>query len=242
MSDQAADQTMDMMPAGVVDGERPPVTPTAYDPSPEPPASDPEPLEIVTPGPVDYVRAAPALYAIGRPGEHPRIMLSTPHRADADAQVSIGEVCLVLTAVPAEPYILSADGALLVSVTVPLTVLQAAAWDRARAYRNQRQEGGCMTPLGRVDTDADSQRKINGAVTAAMVALTTGADFPAIVWTMTDNSAVSHDAAAMIAMGMAVVAFLDACQNAGTAVRAAIEAAADAAALAAIDVTAGYPA
>jgi hypothetical protein len=234
-------QVTDNVPDGVVDGQPPAVTPPAYDPTPEPAEPDDEPPEIVTPGPADYTRAAPSMYAIGVPGVHPRIILSTPHREDAEIQAQAGEVCLLLTDIPAEPYILTADGTQLSTVAVPLSQLQAAAWVQARAYRDHRQESGCETPLGRVDTDSDSQRKINGAVTAAMVAAMTGAEFAPITWTMTDNTPVVHDAAAMIAMGMTVVAFLDACQNAGTAVRAAIEAAPDETALAAVDITAGYP-
>ncbi|UAK24175.1 DUF4376 domain-containing protein [Sphingomonas nostoxanthinifaciens] len=123
---------------------------------------------------------------------------------------------------------------------VALDVARVAAWADALAYRNARQTGGCLTPLGRVDTDADSQRKISGAALAALIAKSAGQAF-SIDWTMADNSVVTHDAAAMIAMGMAVTQYLDACQKAGTAKREQIEAAADEAVLASIDVTTGYP-
>lgn len=116
-----------------------------------------------------------------------------------------------------------------------------ARWIEARAFRNARQEGGCATPLGRVNTDADSQRKIAGAALAAMVAASAGQPLP-IQWTMEDNRVVTHDGPAMLAMGMAVTAHLAACQDAGTAIRELIEAAEDQAALDAIDITAGYPA
>ena len=59
---------------------------------------------------------------------------------------------------------------------------------------------------------------------------------------MADNSVVPLDADAMIAIGMVVVRFLAACQDAGTAIRTAIGAAATVDNVAAIDITAGYPA
>jgi hypothetical protein len=58
---------------------------------------------------------------------------------------------------------------------------------------------------------------------------------------MADNSVEPHDGPALIAMDDAVAAFAQACRDAGTAIRAAIDAAPDAAALAAVDITAGYP-
>lgn len=121
-----------------------------------------------------------------------------------------------------------------------IDVRRALRWEEARAYRDQRVDGGCITALGRVDTDADSQRKIVGAVTAAMIAKQAGAAF-SIDWTMADNSVVTHTADQLISMGMAVTAFLSACQRAGTAIRDAIDAAISADALAAIDITIGYP-
>ena len=121
-----------------------------------------------------------------------------------------------------------------------LDVLRAARWAEAKAVREAKATGGCETPLGRVDTDPESQRKINGAVTGALVAQAAGQPF-AVAWTMADNSVVDHDAAAMIAMGMAVLAHIDACQVAGTAIRGAIDAAADADAIAAINIEEGYP-
>ncbi len=123
---------------------------------------------------------------------------------------------------------------------VGLNVAKATRWDEAKSHRDLTASSGCITALGRVDTDADSQRKIVGAVTAAMIAKQAGAPF-SIDWTMADNSVVTHSADQLIAMGMAVTAFLSACQNAGTAIRDAIDAAISADALAAIDITIGYP-
>jgi hypothetical protein len=139
------------------------------------------------------------------------------------------------------------DGAL---VEVPLRSLMAAApqlelarterWAAAKVYRDARMQAGCPTAKGVVDTNEDSQRKINGAATAALIAKVGGADW-SIEWTMADNSVVPHDADEMIALGVSVAAHIAACQNAGTAVRTAIEAADTPQAVDQIDITAGYP-
>lgn len=55
---------------------------------------------------------------------------------------------------------------------------------------------------------------------------------------MADNSVVDHDAAGLIAMGMAVVAHINACQQAGNAIRGQIETASDPFT---VDLDAGYP-
>jgi len=119
--------------------------------------------------------------------------------------------------------------------------LRGARWALAKAVREDRMGGGCMTALGRVDTDPDSQRKIVGAVTGALIAQAAGAPY-AIDWTMSDNRVVAHDGPAMIALGVAVLAHINACQSAGTAARLAIGNAVGVADLAAVDIGAGYPA
>lgn len=118
---------------------------------------------------------------------------------------------------------------------------RAARWADAFAYREQRAGGGCMTPSGRVQTDAEkSLVKINGASSAAIVSKMAGLPF-SVDFTMEDNSVEVLDADGMIAVGMAVVAYVNECQKAGTAIRDAIDAAPDKAAIDAIDITAGYP-
>lgn len=121
-----------------------------------------------------------------------------------------------------------------------LPVLRRRRWEQAKFVRDARMQAGCATPLGRVDTDDDSQRKINGAVSGAMIAALSGQPFT-IDWTMSDNAIVTHDGPAMMAMGIAVLTYLAQCQAAGTAARAAIDAAGDAAAIAAVDIEAEYP-
>jgi hypothetical protein len=118
--------------------------------------------------------------------------------------------------------------------------LRSARWIEAKAYRDQRMNGGCATPLGQADTDAESRIKISGAVQMAMLAKSAGTPFE-LIWTMADNTPHPHDADQMIQLGMAVGSYIQACQNAGTTVRAQLEAAGTIEDLQAVDVTTGYP-
>jgi hypothetical protein len=122
-----------------------------------------------------------------------------------------------------------------------LDVLKAEAWERVKARRAESEYGGAETPLGRMDSDPASQGKINGLVTMAMLAQAGGQPF-AQPFTMADNQVVEHDAAAMIAAGVAVGRHVAACHTAARTLREAIEAAATAGELAAIDIeTASWP-
>jgi hypothetical protein len=82
------------------------------------------------------------------------------------------------------------DGAVQISAAAPPTPtlddLKADRWSLARNYRDKIMEGTCSTPSGRIDTDDDSQRKINGAATAAFIAKSDAQPF-SVDWTMADN-------------------------------------------------------
>lgn len=117
---------------------------------------------------------------------------------------------------------------------------RAARWAEVKALRDVCESGGAATPLGTVDSDPVSIGRITGAVVMAQVALSAEAPF-SIDWTMADNSVVAHDAAAMIAMGVAVGAHVDAVHARARTLRAALDEAASIAALDAIDITTGWP-
>lgn len=117
---------------------------------------------------------------------------------------------------------------------------RAVVWETVRAARDHAEWWGCSTPLGRADTDPASQRKVAGAVQLAMIAQASGSPF-SIDWTMQDNRSVAHDAASMIRLGVAVGQHVAACHAVALAKRSAIEAAADAESLAAIDAAGGWP-
>jgi Domain of unknown function (DUF4376) len=102
-----------------------------------------------------------------------------------------------------------------------LDVHRLRAWQRIKAARDAAETGGCETPLGRVDTDETSRGRITGAVSLAMIA---GPSFT-IDWTMADNSVVTHDQAAMIALGVAVGTHVGTCHAIARGLKAPIEAA-----------------
>ncbi len=121
-----------------------------------------------------------------------------------------------------------------------IPALKARRWAQIRAARDRAEWAGCATPYGRADTDPDSQRKIGGAVQMAMIAQAAGQPF-AIEWTMQDNRTLPHDAAAMIALGVAVGGHVAACHELAVARRAAIDAADSVAAIDAVDADDGWP-
>ncbi|MBB3347313.1 DUF4376 domain-containing protein [Sphingomonas sp. BK069] len=122
-----------------------------------------------------------------------------------------------------------------------LDALRALRWTEVKLARDGAEIGGCDTPLGRIDTTEASQVKIAGAVQMAMLAQVAGQPF-SIGWTMQDNTTVDHDDAAMIGMGLAVGEHVLACHEVSRAKRAQLEAAMDAAAIAAVDPASGWPA
>jgi hypothetical protein len=71
-----------------------------------------------------------------------------------------------------------------------------------------------------VDSDPESRVKISGAVQLAMLS----PEF-SIAWTMEDNSSVNHDAAAMIALGIAVGQHVAQCHATAQSLRSQLEAA-----------------
>ncbi len=118
--------------------------------------------------------------------------------------------------------------------------LRTVLWERAKAARDAAIDGGAPTPAGVVDSDALSRSNITGASIGAMLAQSSGAPF-SVEWTLKNNSVVTLDAAQMIALGLAVLAHVNACHDHARALREQIEAAADVPALLQIDVSAGWP-
>lgn len=84
--------------------------------------------------------------------------------------------------------------------------------------------GGCMTPLGRVQTDSASLAAITRFAAAADRAQRRGEDF-GVVWIMADNSHVQHDAIAMIALDHAVTVGITALRSVYNGFREALNAA-----------------
>lgn len=179
-------------------------------------------------------------YALGVPGGPIRTWI-TGTAAIADINRLDGEVAIAVD--EKTPGSISPDG-LAIGAPLPLSLdeLKLEKWVAAKAFRDSVIDGGHDVPgIGRFDTDPVSRGNINGAVTGAMVAQMTGAPF-AVPWKLADNSVVMvPDAATMIAIGVDVLAFVSACHAHSQALGLSIEAAADEAALDAIDTEDGWP-
>lgn len=181
-------------------------------------------------------------YVAGVPGEPVRWIETLP--ADLDASLLPGEVAARCDRTQLCPGTLT-DAAIFVPATATIGQLRAALWAKAKSQRYMAMMGGCDVPgIGRVQTDTtpqrDSQARIAMEAGRAARAIAAGLSW-SIDFTMADNSVRPTTAADMIAIDDAVAAHVQACRAAGEAIRTLIEAAEDEAALAAIDITAGYP-
>lgn len=118
--------------------------------------------------------------------------------------------------------------------------LRAGIWEQVKAKREALLNAGAPTSFGTMDADLVSRVNIGGAATGALAATVMSQPF-SINWTTTANAVVTLTAAQMIQMGMEVMAYVSGCHDRARALRAEIEAAADATALLQIDYTAGWP-
>nr|WP_246343944.1 DUF4376 domain-containing protein [Sphingobium jiangsuense] len=117
-------------------------------------------------------------------------------------------------------------------------------WRQIKARRAAVIDGGAPTPFGPVDSceteEVPARTNIMGAVLAAVIAKMADAPF-AKTWTMLDNSVQTFGADEMIAVGLAVMAHVNAAHDRARDLRAAIDAAEDAATLLQIDIASGWP-
>lgn len=133
------------------------------------------------------------------------------------------------------------DGEDFAVAVIPLDDLKAGLWAEAKALRDAAIDAGVDVPgIGRFDSDPASRGNINGAVTMALVAASAGQPF-AIGWKLADNTVTTLSGPQMIAVGVAVGQHVAACHAVAQALGIAIQAADDHAALAAIDIGAGWP-
>ena len=118
---------------------------------------------------------------------------------------------------------------------------KAAKWEQAKSIRDQQTDVGCtVLGVGTFDTDLLSRTNIHGAVTAATIASSQSLSFE-VPWKLKDNSIIVLDAPTMIGAGMAVMQRTSDCHAHAQGLGIAIEAAADFAALEAIDIETGWP-
>lgn len=90
-----------------------------------------------------------------------------------------------------------------VNAAAELEAAQAAKWEEIKR-RRRAEELSPITCQGYVyDADEDSQSKLAGAVQIAAISMGAGQPF-SIEWTLSDNTAVTLDAAGMLAVGLAL--------------------------------------
>lgn len=121
-----------------------------------------------------------------------------------------------------------------------LAMLKADRHEAVKALRSAKEAATCATPSGTVQIDDSSKIKINGLATMATIAKANALAFN-VDFIMADNSVVTLTADAAIAMSMAVGTYVSGLYGNSAALFASIDAAADATALAAIDITTGWP-
>lgn len=128
---------------------------------------------------------------------------------------------------------------------------QARLRDRVNAERNRRIRSPFAFGGHRYDYDVDSQKRITGAAALAGFALTLGAKEPGdflwhggetpFAWIAADNVLVQMDALTCFGLGQAAAEWESAHIFAARSFKDRIDAAADDIALAAIDITQGWP-
>jgi hypothetical protein len=123
-----------------------------------------------------------------------------------------------------------------------LAGVRAALWDKTKALRDARIEGGVtVANIGTFDSDTASRENIHGAVTGAVLALQAEQPF-SVTWTLADNGTVLLGGVAMIEVGQALFAHIDGCHGRARDLRAEIhDPEADLTALLTIDVGSGWP-
>lgn len=109
-----------------------------------------------------------------------------------------------------------------------------------KALRASKEQGLCSTPSGVVQIDDASKIKINGMATMATIAKSAGQPF-SVGFILADNTVATLDADGAITMSLATGTYVSELYGASVALFAQIEAAADKAALDAIDITVGWP-
>lgn len=124
----------------------------------------------------------------------------------------------------------------------PLDDAKPALWEATKARRDSEIEAGVAVPgLGTFDSDEKSLANITSASLMALAAKVGNLPF-AISWKLADNSVVELDADAMLAAGLAVGQHVVACHHKAQEIGLAVEVAAEARDLEAIDIDAGWPA
>ncbi|ODU71349.1 MAG: hypothetical protein ABT11_04060 [Novosphingobium sp. SCN 66-18] len=179
------------------------------------------------------------MFAVGLRGEAPRLLIEGSDVTTVFAQVRANEVVIEDAAIG--DFVISGDGSTLEARVIPIEEARAAAMVAVSTHFNVVLAQGCMTPKGRADCDDKAQQRITSAVLLSDKAAQLGLPEAATPWTMFDGSVEPHSRAELVALGLAIGAQMQACFARKQQLQALIGAAADRAALAAIDIEAGWP-
>lgn len=177
------------------------------------------------------------MFAIGTPGQQPRIVLVTNDIGAAEAQAEPGEVAVPISA-PGE-YQIADDGSQAELRTVPLAEQQAARMIELSDRFAAEIAGGCDSPKGRVDCDDQAASRIANTLMFYQMAALDPASTTR--WTMFDKSKVDHDFTELTALGVAIGTGFAQRFGVKQTIEDAISAATTPAELDAIDITAGWP-
>lgn len=131
------------------------------------------------------------------------------------------------------------DGANYARPVIPINEIRAAMRERVNEIRDRLQNGSVQTPFGRLDCNERSRGFLHGGVTEAMIRQAAGDTTP-LTFTTADDLDVSLDPANMIAAGRYVLGYITAVHVYARSLKAEIKAR-KRAALAALDLTAGWP-
>ena len=179
--------------------------------------------------------------AIGAPGQAVRVLLHDPGSDFVALQMQPGEVGIATDTLG--EYAISADGRALIDAPLSFSAAQLQTLGNLAALANQKLSlwVGGSAPAGGVQVDDSSRTNILGALAMAQLAAAAGAPFSER-WIMADNSVrVFSTASEFVAFAQAIGAYYAGCVKNNAALKAQILAVADATALAAIDITAGWP-
>lgn len=108
------------------------------------------------------------------------------------------------------------------------------------AERDRREASTFQYRGRKIDCDPRAAQRITAAAVAAQSALATGQPF-SLDWMCADNSVLTLDAAGVAGMPLALAAFADALHHYARSLKQAVLEAEDLAALAVIDIQAGWP-
>ncbi|WP_334182044.1 DUF4376 domain-containing protein [Novosphingobium sp.] len=122
---------------------------------------------------------------------------------------------------------------------VQLATAKRTKLDEVNSYRSCR-ASVASTSFGLVEADETSRTNFNGAVSMARLSQEAGRPF-SITWRMFDNSEQVLDAEQIIALGLEVAGYVNACYERSFALKNTIEAVLSLEDLAAVDITAGWP-